>query len=169
MDSRMRRSLFALAPAAVAIAIAGCGGGNHHNGNGTSAQADAKAGATPSASATVDARRTKLGRILVDAQGRSLYLFEQDKGTASTCYGACASLWPPLTVSGSPKAGAGIVATKLGTTKRKDGQAEVTYNGHPLYYYAGDQKPGETAGEGLDQFGAPWDVLSTAGKGIDGD
>jgi predicted lipoprotein with Yx(FWY)xxD motif len=166
----MRRSLLALAPAVVAIAIAGCGGSSNHNGNGATAQAGAKpAATTQSSSATVGARNTKFGTILVDAEGRSLYLFEQDKGMSSTCYGACASIWPPLTVSGSPKPGAGIVASKLSTTKRKDGQAEVTYNGHPLYYYAGDQKPGDTAGEGLNQFGAPWDVLSTTGKGIDGD
>jgi len=164
----MRRSLLAVAPAVIAIAIAGCGGGNNHNGNGTSPQTGANPQPFRSASATVDARSTQLGRILVDAKGRSLYLFEQDKGTASTCYGACASLWPPLTVSGSPRAGTGVAASKLGTTKRKDGQVEVTYNGHPLYYYAGDQKPGDTAGEGLNQFGAPWDVLSTAGEGVDG-
>lgn len=166
----MRRSLLALAPAVVAIAIAGCGGGNNHGGNNTSAPAGAKpATAAQPASGTVRVGTTKLGRILVDSQGRSLYLFEKDTGTASTCYGACASLWPPLNVSDSPKAGAGIVASKLGTTKRKDGQAEVTYNGHPLYYYAGDQKPGDTTGQGLNQFGAPWDVLSTSGKGIDND
>src|ERR671935_1561407 len=163
----MRRSLLAVVPAAVAIAIAGCGGGNNHS---TSAPAGANAGTTAQpAAGTVRAATTKLGRILVDSRGRSLYLFEKDAGTASTCYGACASLWPPLTVSGSPKAGAGIVASKLGTTKRKDGKAEVTYNGHPLYYYAGDQKPGDISGQGLNQFGAPWDVLNTAGKGIDGD
>jgi predicted lipoprotein with Yx(FWY)xxD motif len=166
----MRRSLLALlAPAVVAIAVAGCGGSSNHSANSAPAQAGMNPGAAASStSATVDVRKTKLGQILVDAKGHSLYLFEQDKGTASTCYGACASLWPPLTVSGSPKAGAGIAASKLATTKRKDGQAEVTYNGHPLYYYAGDQKPGDTTGEGLNQFGAPWDVLSTAGKGIDG-
>src|SRR5215212_2695044 len=120
----MRRSLLALAPAVVAIAIAGCGGGNHDNGN-KSAPAVAKQGtAAQPASGTVRVGPTKLGRILVDSQGRSLYLFEKDAGTTSTCYGACASLWPPLTVSGSPMAGAGIVAAKLGLTKRKDGKAE---------------------------------------------
>jgi predicted lipoprotein with Yx(FWY)xxD motif len=166
----MRRSLLALVPAAVAIAIAGCGGGNNHSGNSTPAPAGGNSGAAAQSGAgTVGVATTKLGRILVDSQGRSLYLFEKDKGTASTCYGACASLWPPLTVSGSPKAGAGIAAAKLGTTKRKDGKAEVTYNGHPLYYYAGDQKPGDTTGQGLNQFGAPWDVLSTSGNGIDND
>jgi predicted lipoprotein with Yx(FWY)xxD motif len=153
----------------IAIAIAGCGGSSNHNGSGSSAQAGANTSAAPAASTTINAAKSKLGQILVDSRGRSLYLFEQDKGTASTCYGACASLWPPLTVSGSPKAGAGITAAKIGTTQRKDGKAEVTYNGHPLYYYAGDQKPGQTAGEGLNQFGASWDVLSTSGKGIDDD
>jgi predicted lipoprotein with Yx(FWY)xxD motif len=166
----MRRSLLAFAPAVVAIAIAGCGGSSNHSSSGTTAQPGAKpAAAATSASNTIGVRPTKLGRILVDARGRSLYLFEQDKGMASTCYGACASIWPPLTVSGSPKGAAGLVASKLGTIKRKDGQAEVTYSGHPLYYYSGDQKPGDTAGEGLNQFGAPWDVLSTSGKGIDAD
>ncbi|UGS34944.1 COG4315 family predicted lipoprotein [Capillimicrobium parvum] len=167
----MRRSLLALIPAVLAIVIAGCGGGGaNHDANHTSAPAGASQGtAAPSASGTVQIRTTKLGRILVDSQGRSLYLFEKDTGTASTCYGACASLWPPLTVSGSPKASAGIVASKLATTKRKDGQTEVAYNGHPLYYYAGDRKPGDTTGEGLDQFGAAWDVVATTGNGIDND
>jgi predicted lipoprotein with Yx(FWY)xxD motif len=165
----MRRSLLALIPAAVAIAIAGCGGAGNHSANSTSAPAGGSQKAAPSASGTVDVRKTKVGQILVDSQGRSLYLFEKDKGTASTCYGACAGLWPPLTASSSPTAGPGIMAAKLGTTMRKDGKAEVTYNGHPLYYYAGDQKPGDITGQGLNQFGAPWDVLSTSGKGIDTD
>lgn len=164
----MRRSLVALAPAVVAIAIAGCGGGSNHNGNGASAQMGASPQAAKSASATVDAGSTKLGRILVDGKGRSLYLFEQDKGAASTCYGACASLWPPLTVSGSPKAGAGIATAKLGTTKRKDGQVEVTYNGHPLYYYAGDASTaGKTKGEDQNQFGDSWYLVNATGKVIE--
>jgi predicted lipoprotein with Yx(FWY)xxD motif len=166
----MRRSLLALAPAVAAIAIAGCGGSSNHSSSGTTAQASSKpAAATTSAANTIGVGHTKFGRILVDAHGRSLYLFEQDNGMASTCYGACASIWPPLTVSGSPNGTDGVTASKLGTIKRKDGKAEVTYNGHPLYYYSGDQKPGDTAGEGLNQFGAPWDVLSTSGKGIDAD
>jgi predicted lipoprotein with Yx(FWY)xxD motif len=152
-----------------ALVLAACGGGG---GGGTGYGTPASAGTKPVTAAqpdagTVRAATTKLGRILVDSQGRSVYLFENDIGTASTCYGACASIWPPLTVSGSPEPGAGIVRTKLGTTKRTDGKTEVTYGGHPLYYYAGDQKPGDTTGQGLNQFGAPWDVLSTTGKGID--
>jgi predicted lipoprotein with Yx(FWY)xxD motif len=85
---------------------------------------------------------------------------------ASTCYGACAALWPPLTTTGKPHAGAGVSASLLGTTKRSDGKVEVTYNGHPLYYYVADTKRGQTTGQGLNQFGAPWWVLTPTGKEI---
>ena len=103
------------------------------------------------------------------ASGRTLYLFEKDKTTASTCDGACASVWPPLTTNGKPQAQAGISAAKLGTTKRNDGKVEVTYAGHPLYYYVSDTEPGQLSGEGLDQFGATWDAVAPSGKGIDKD
>jgi predicted lipoprotein with Yx(FWY)xxD motif len=165
----MRRSMLALAPAAVVIAIAGCGGGGTSNAGKTShpaagtAQTAARSGPT-----MVGVGTTKPGQILVDSQSRSLYLFEKDTGTASTCYGACASSWPPLTASGIPKAGGAIVAAKLGTTKRTDGQTQVTYNRHPLYYYAGDTAPGQTTGQGLKQFGAGWDVVAPSGNKIEG-
>ena len=84
----------------------------------------------------------------------------------STCYGACAALWPPLLTKGKPIAGHGVRASLLGTTKRKDGKLEVTYNGHPLYYFVTDRKPGQTTGQAVNQFGAPWWVLSAAGKEI---
>jgi predicted lipoprotein with Yx(FWY)xxD motif len=114
--------------------------------------------------ATIAARST----ILVDADGRSLYLFEKDKGTASTCYDACASAWPPVTPDAKAVAGTGIDAAKLGTTTRQDGVKEVTYSGHPLYSYAGDRKPGDTTGQDLDQFGAEWYVLAPTGRQIGG-
>ena len=81
---------------------------------------------------------------------------------------ACAAVWPPVTVTGAPRAGDGLVANKLGTTKRADGKTEVTYNGHPLYYYVADTAPGQTLGQGLNQFGAGWDVLSPSGDKIEG-
>ena len=83
--------------------------------------------------------------MLVDAKGRTLYLFEADKGPMSACGGACASVWPPLMTTGKPTAGPGVTASKLGTTKRSDGATEVTYNGHPLYTYAGDSAPARRA------------------------
>ena len=110
--------------------------------------------------------RTKLGRILVDTRGITLYDFVKDKGKTSVCYGACAALWPPLITHGKPVAGRGVRQSLLGTTKRKDGKREVTYGGHPLYYFVTDRKPGQTTGQGVNQFGGPWWVLSPKGKEI---
>jgi len=110
--------------------------------------------------------RTKLGRILVDSRGITLYDFVKDKGKTSACYGACAALWPPLITHGKPVAGRGVRQSLLGTTKRKDGKLEVTYGGHPLYYFVTDRKPGQTTGQGVNQFGGPWWVLSPKGKEI---
>jgi predicted lipoprotein with Yx(FWY)xxD motif len=110
--------------------------------------------------------KTHLGRILVDSKGITLYDFPPDKGKTSVCYGACAALWPPLITHGKPVAGKGVRASLLGTTRRKDGKREVTYGGHPLYYFVQDRKPGQTTGQGLNQFGGPWWVLSPSGKEI---
>jgi predicted lipoprotein with Yx(FWY)xxD motif len=130
------------------------------------ATAFAPASTTTVAGAKVSAGKSPLGRILVDSKGITLYDFVQDKGGKSSCYGACAALWPPLITKGKPNAGAGVRPSLLGTTKRSDGKLEVTYDGHPLYYWVGDHKPGQTTGQGLNQFGAPWWVISPAGKEI---
>jgi predicted lipoprotein with Yx(FWY)xxD motif len=153
---------------ALAVAVAGCGGGSAYGGSSSSSSAPASAN-PPSAGggSSVKLASTKLGKVLVDAQGRTLYLFEADKGPMSACSGACASVWPPLTTTGGPTGGPGVTASKLGTTKRSDGAKEVTYNGHPLYTYAGDSAPGQTSGQGIDGFGAEWYVLSAAGNKID--
>jgi predicted lipoprotein with Yx(FWY)xxD motif len=121
--------------------------------------------AASSKAATVSVRTTKLGRVLVDAQGRTLYLFEKDKGDKSACAGACAAGWPPLMASGKLKAGHGVEGKLLGTTVRKAG-TQVTYAGHPLYAFAGDSRPGQTNGEGSTAFGAAWYVLAPSGHRI---
>jgi predicted lipoprotein with Yx(FWY)xxD motif len=159
-----RRLALGLLPAALALAAAGCGTGSY---SGTKAATSADP-AAQSAAASVATGATKLGTVLVDGKGRTLYLFEKDKGGASSCYGACASIWPPLTSAAGVAAG-GLPAAKLGATKRKDGTTEVTYAGHPLYTYAGDAKPGQVRGQGLDQFGAEWYVLAPSGQKIDSD
>jgi predicted lipoprotein with Yx(FWY)xxD motif len=142
----------------VALAVGACGGG-------TTTPSTPKTNA--GGSATVDAARVgSLGTILVDAQGRTLYLFEKDSGSKSTCFGACASAWPPVQVSDKPTAGHGVQASSLGTTARSDGQPQVTYNGHPLYRYVGDHKAGDATGQGSDGFGALWYALSPAGNQI---
>ncbi|MBT2490725.1 hypothetical protein J7E96_19835 [Streptomyces sp. ISL-96] len=124
--------------------------------------------ASPGGAATVAARSSKLGRILVDGKGRTLYLFEADKSEKSTCSGACAQAWPPLTTSGKPKTAQGVKPDLIGTSPRDDGSTGVTYNGHPLYYYQGDKKPGDTNGQELDQFGAEWYVLNADGNKVEG-
>jgi predicted lipoprotein with Yx(FWY)xxD motif len=158
-----------------ALAVAGCGGssgGEQAAGYGgapiPSATASGEAPAAGgSGEASVALASSELGKILVDGEGRTLYLFEADKGTASACDGACATAWPPLTTTGQPRAGTGVPAAKLGTTKRSDGTTGVTYNGHPLYTYIGDRAPGQTTGQGSDGFGAEWYVLSPAGNAIE--
>lgn len=109
--------------------------------------------------AVVKLRATSLGKVLVAANGRTLYLYTPDGRNKSVCYGACASAWPPLLTTGKPKA-AGVKAALLGTAKRKDGKLQVTYKGHPLYLYTGDSKPGQVNGEGV---GGSWYALSLAG------
>ena len=115
---------------------------------------------------TVRVAKSRLGRILVDSRGITLYDFVADKHGRSSCYGACEAYWPPLLTKAKPHAGTGVRASLLGTTKRKDGKLEVTYNHHPLYYFIGDRKPVQATGQGLNQFGAPWWALSPAGKEI---
>ncbi len=110
----------------------------------------------------------KLGQILVDGAGRSLYLFEKDKGSTSSCYSDCAKVWPPFISSGAATGGTGATSSLLGTTSRTDGTKQVTYHGHPLYYYVSDDHTsGSTTGEGLNQFGAEWYVLSPTGSKVE--
>ena len=108
----------------------------------------------------------KLGQILVDDKGLTLYLFVADTGSASTCYTSCATIWPPLLTTGSPQAGTGVNASLLGTTTRTDGKVEVTYAGHPLYYFVQDKAPGDTKGQGINGFGGLWWVLGPSGAAI---
>ncbi|HSA53538.1 MAG TPA: hypothetical protein VLH10_25930 [Yinghuangia sp.] len=124
---------------------------------------------SPSASVgigTVDSASVSLGKILVGPGGRTLYMFEADTSGVSTCTGDCAAVWPPLPAVGQTTTGGDAKSELLGTTTRPDGAQQVTYNGHPLYLYQGDQQPGDTRGQGLDQFGAKWYVLNVDGNTI---
>jgi predicted lipoprotein with Yx(FWY)xxD motif len=161
--------LFSLAALAVvsALVLAACGGGSSYGGNNSpSTTSKSSAPAATSSAASVSAKSSSLGTFLINAKGQTLYLWDADHGSMSTCNGECASDWPPLTTKGAPKAGAGVKASLLGTTKRADGAQEVTYAGHPLYTYAGDTAPGQTTGQGSAAFGAPWWVVTPAGKAI---
>jgi predicted lipoprotein with Yx(FWY)xxD motif len=151
-----------------ALAIAGCGSSAAtHSATSQAAPATpAASGSDGSATGTVDLAKSKLGQILVNGTGRTLYLWKGDRGTTSNCSGACASAWPPITTKGKPVAGAGVSAAKLGVTKRADGSSQVTYDGHPLYTFAEDTRPGQVSGQGSTAFGAAWYVLSPAGRQI---
>ena len=122
----------------------------------------------PAASGSAAALKTANspdGQILVDSAGRTLYLFEADTGTSSTCTGACAVAWPPETTTGAPTA-TGLTASDLGTSMRADKSTQVTYNGHPLYYFSHDTKAGDINGQGVTAFGGAWYLVSPSGTAI---
>lgn len=121
---------------------------------------------TASASGSISVRHTALGNILVDAKGRTLYLFLADKPNHSTLSREGLAVWPAFTSAGKPQAKSGVSAAHLATVKQADGQRQVTYYGHPLYYYVGDKASGETKGQGLKEFGALWYVVSKQGHTI---
>jgi predicted lipoprotein with Yx(FWY)xxD motif len=172
-----RTPVVALASVLLAALLAGCGSSNKTSSSAASAPpsstATSSAAATSTASATpavlITTKHTKLGTILgAGPKKLTVYLFEADKGQSSNCSGACPSTWPP--VSGQPHATGATVASKLGTISRADGTAQVTYNGHPLYFYAKDVKDGDagdTYGQGLKSFGAGWYVLKPSGSKLD--
>jgi predicted lipoprotein with Yx(FWY)xxD motif len=167
--------LFSLAALAVAgaLVLAACGGSSSSSSSGSSstpsygtAKPSTSNTSNSSGAASVATKTSSLGTFLVDGKGRALYLWDADHGSKSTCSGACAQAWPPLTTTGTPKASGAVKASLLGTTKRTDGTSEVTYAGHPLYYFAGDTQPGQTTGQGSNGFGAPWWVVTPAGKAL---
>jgi predicted lipoprotein with Yx(FWY)xxD motif len=132
------------------------------------ASAAASAAAVTGA-AVVETHASPIGKVVADAHGRTLYLFRADHGRTSVCYGACATYWPPLLTKGEPRAAAGVKASLLGTTKRRDGKLQVTYKGHPLYLFVKDTRPGTAAGEGVNGFGGKWYALAPSGATIDRD
>jgi predicted lipoprotein with Yx(FWY)xxD motif len=169
----------------LALALAGCGGGSSSTSSSTSsasasggsaypqstattASAPASAAASGAGVATISVvHNGELGSILVAGpKRRTVYLFAADKGPTSTCSSACAEVWPPVTTTTSPKAAGGANSADLATITRTDGTKQVTYKGHPLYYYVGDPNSGDTSGQGINSFGAPWYVLSPSGSEV---
>jgi predicted lipoprotein with Yx(FWY)xxD motif len=140
---------------AVTLLAAGCGGAIPSSNGGPAA---------------LKLTTSKDGRFLVDSQGHTLYLFEKDEGGESYCNGACAAVWPPFETDSTPRASAGVDGAALATIKRDDGDMQVTYHGHPLYYYAADAStPGRTTGGEIEQFGAGWYLVDAGGRPIEHD
>jgi predicted lipoprotein with Yx(FWY)xxD motif len=121
---------------------------------------------SPASTVVTTRSNAGLGQILVDTQGRTLYLFAKDTGPASTCEGSCASYWPPVPVSGVPHAAGGAAAAAIAVLTGSGGSRQLSYAGHPLYYFVGDTKAGQTRGQALDQFGAKWFVLNSTGAAV---
>ena len=150
---------------AASLLLAACGSSSSST---ASASPSTSPAASPAAAGATIAAATnsKLGQILVDGKGITVYLFVKDSGTSSTCYTSCAQIWPPVLTSGPPQAGTGATASLLGTTTRTDGTVEVTYAGHPLYYFVQDKQPGDATGQGIDGFGGLWWVLTPSGAAM---
>jgi predicted lipoprotein with Yx(FWY)xxD motif len=142
-----------------AVAVAGCGS----SGSTASSTPPHKTSVRPP---TVDVSTNRLGEVLVDSKGRTLYLFKKDKGAKSACVGACADAWPPLRANGKPTAAGDAKVSRIAATTRSDGAAQIVYSGHPLYLYQGDDKPGDANGQGVNAWGGRWFALSPAGKQI---
>jgi predicted lipoprotein with Yx(FWY)xxD motif len=158
----VRKALMALA----AMAAVACGGSTASTSATPSSTSSPSAAAVTGPATIAVATNDKLGKILVDGSGKTLYLFAKDTGSTSTCYGGCATYWPPVLTDGAPRAGAGVNASLLGTTKRTDGTTEVTYGGHPLYYVVTDHNPGDATGQAVTNFGAAWYVVGPDGNKI---
>lgn len=157
------------------LALAGCGSGGSGSGYGgksgsatTTGETAAKASTGGAPAALAVAAASGVGKVLVGADGFTVYDFHKDKGTTSSCYGACAEAWPPVTTTGAPKASDGAMSSQLGTTERRDGTMQVTYAGHPLYTYTADTKPGEANGQDVDAFGGQWYALRASGEEVPG-
>jgi predicted lipoprotein with Yx(FWY)xxD motif len=139
----------------------GAYGGGGESSSTTASETSAEGGGTTFVST---GKAGDLGQVIVDSEGMTLYDFHKDKGTTSSCYGQCEKYWPPMTTSGEAKAKGGAQASMLGTSERKDGTMQVTYNGHPLYTFAEDKKPGEANGNDFKAFGAQWYALMPNGE-----
>jgi predicted lipoprotein with Yx(FWY)xxD motif len=177
-----RRALAGLAVAAALLAIRGCGsdreGGTDmadaattmpRTDEATSARAGTattpRASAPKRTGALVKVVDSQFGRVIADRKGEAFYLFDKERDGSADCYGACAVAWPPVLTKGAPRAGKGATQAKLGTTKRRSGVRQVTYAGHPLYYYVQDS-PGNILCQNVDEFGGLWLVVKPSGKPV---
>jgi len=169
------RALLGLGLASLAALVAsGCGSGARPVGQlpagpprpATTTRDPAPAHRAPRPPALVRVRASRYGRILVDARGRTLYLFSSDAPQLTRCAGACAQAWPPFVAATGPGARQGRPSPGLGRVRRANGSLQVTYHGHPLYYYVGDRIPGQILCQNVEEFGGHWWVVSPDGRAI---
>jgi predicted lipoprotein with Yx(FWY)xxD motif len=176
LRGRVRRRIGAFALAGLLALLVGACGAAAPRSETPAATVRAPAGSTASATRTpvatshpavaVKVTHTVYGRVLVDGKGRALYLFTRDLTPRSQCYSACATRWPPFLAKGRFTAGVGADARLLGSTRRGDGSTQITYRGHPLYYYIGDRHPGEVLCQNVEEFGGRWYVVTRGGTAV---
>ena len=158
--------------ATAALIVAGCGSSSSSSSSAAAAPAAATSAASTTSSAaaatgvTIKTAKDSAGTYLAGPNGHALYLWVADSGGKSACSGACAHAWPPLVTKGNPSAGSGVNASDLGTIMRSDGTEQVTYKGHPLYYFIADTSAGSTRGQGSEGFGAKWWLIAPSGTAI---
>ena len=152
--------------AAVVVLAAACSSGGGSSSSAPASPASGAASGSGTGATVITTATSSAGTFLTDGSGRAVYLWVKDTGDASSCSGACAGAWPPVTATGTVTASGSAKASDLGTITRSDGTKQVTYDGHPLYYYAGDSGPGTASGQGSDGFGAKWWLVSPSGSDI---
>ena len=155
-----------------AVVVAACSSGGTSSAAAPAASpaggssSSAGAGASSSGGTVITTAKSSGGTVLASSSGRAVYLWAKDTGDMSTCNGACAGAWPPVTTTGTATAAGGAKASDIGTITRSDGTKQVTYDGHPLYYFSGDSGPGTAAGQGSDAFGAKWWLVTPTGSDV---
>lgn len=180
------KGLFALTAATAALCAGGCGEGSDSaaqtndsttNAGSAGTAAQSSGAAAPQTRLAANRRRARrrgkvvkvirspFGRVLADRRGQAVYLFAKERGRRSRCYGACARAWPPLLTRGRPRARGGARARLLGVTRRRNGRFQVTYRGHPLYYYE-DDRPGLILCQDVVEFGGRWLVVKPNGRPV---
>jgi predicted lipoprotein with Yx(FWY)xxD motif len=169
--------LLTIAAMAAGLLIAGCGGNDDDDsdsaatGETTTAQATAPTATEPAAQpgagggTKIKTADSQFGQVLFGGDDQAIYYFDKESGSKSECYGACAGAWPPVLTEGAPKAAAGAQAGLLGTTQRDDGTTQITYDGHPLYYYA-HEGPGQVLCHNVEEFGGLWLAVQPNGERV---
>jgi predicted lipoprotein with Yx(FWY)xxD motif len=162
-------------PLAAALLAGACSSGTSSTagtkaavGPASTASGSAASGSAASTATVIATASASGNKFLVSGTGHAIYLWAKDGKNSSACTGACASAWPPVPATGKVTAAGGAVSKDLGTITRSDGTKQVTYDGHPLYYFAGDSGPGQANGQGSDNFGAKWWLVAPSGADVTG-
>ncbi len=163
--ARVPRSVRLAVPAASVLAAAACSSAASTSVPAPASSAPAGSGVSTTGT-VITTQAGSAGAFLTDGSGRTVYLWAKDTANMSDCSGACLQAWPVVPATGTLTATGGAQASDLGTITRSDGTKQATYDGHPLYYFVGDSGPGQTAGQGSDNFGAKWWLVGPSGAKI---